>query len=63
MSKETLHGLIDMLSDADAETIYNVLIRFIPEDKPENDELKAIAFANEDIRKNGTIPHSAINWD
>lgn len=63
MSKEALHGLIDMIPDADTETIYNVLLKFLPTDKPENDELKAIALANVSIINEGTVPMEAIDWN
>lgn len=63
MSKETLKGLIDLLEEQDTETIFRVLIRFIPEAEPLPDEIEAIKRANESIEKNGTIPHEAINWD
>lgn len=36
-------------------------VKFIPEDKPEADELAALEEANAD---NGELtPHDAINWD
>lgn len=63
MSKEALHGLIDMIPDSDTETIYNVLLKFIPADAPENDELKAIAIANASIDREGTVPLESINWN
>ena len=59
MSKEALKNIIDLVPDEDIETIYKVVIRFIPEDKPEPDELEAIAEANAD--KSPTVPHEAIN--
>lgn len=61
MSKEALKNIIDLVPDEDIETIYKVVIRFIPEDKPEPDELEAIAEAKLD--KSPTVPHEAINWD
>lgn len=61
MSKEMVKSLIDLVPDADIETIYRVIVKFIPEDKPEPDELEAIAEAKAD--KSQTIPHEAINWD
>ncbi len=61
MSKEALKNIIDLVPDEDIETIYKVVIRFIPEDKPEPDELEAIAEAKAD--KSPTVPHEAINWD
>ena len=36
MSREMLHGLIDMIPESDTETIYNVLLKFIPSDVPDN---------------------------
>lgn len=35
----------------------------IPEGKPLPDEIEAIQKANRSIQENGTVPHSAIDWD
>lgn len=61
MSRETVKYLIDMIPEQDIETIYKVLIRFVPEDKPTPDELQAIEEAKAD--NSPTVPHEAINWD
>ncbi len=61
MSKEALKNIIDLIPDEDIETIYKVVVKFIPEDKPESDELEAIREAKADM--NPTVPHDAINWD
>lgn len=63
MSKEMLKGLIDLLDEKDTETIFRVLIRFVPEDAPLPDEIEAIKSANESIAESGTISHDEINWD
>ena len=63
MKKEILKSLIDMIDENDTETIFRVLIRFVPEDTPLPDEVEAIARANQSIQKNGTVSHSDINWD
>lgn len=63
MSKEMLKGLIDLLDEKDTETIFRVLIRFVPEDEPLPDEVEAIRRANENIKEYGTILHDAIDWD
>ena len=61
MSKEALKNIIDLIPDEDIDTIYKLVIKFIPEDKPESDELQAIADARKD---NGeTISHEAIDWE
>lgn len=63
MSKEMLKGMIELVPDEDIETIYNVIVKFIPEDAPLPDEIEAIERANRSIAENGTISHEAINWD
>lgn len=61
MSRETLKTLIELVPQKDIETIYNIIIKFIPEVPPELDEIEAIAEAKADTSK--TIPHDEINWD
>lgn len=61
MSKEILKNMIELIPDEDIETIYKVVVKFIPEDKPEQDELEAIASARADM--NELTPHDEINWD
>lgn len=62
MSKDVLHNLIDMLNETDTETIYNVLVRFIPDVKPSDDEIDAITQAEEDIKNGDVFKLSAISW-
>lgn len=61
MSKDAVKNLVDMIPEEDIDTIYKVLLRFIPEDEPLPDEIDAIREAKADTSE--TIPHSAINWD
>lgn len=63
MSKEMLKNLIDLIDDSDTETIYKVLIRFIPETIALPDEVDAIAVANESITKYDMVSHEDIDWD
>ena len=63
MSKEMLKGLIDLIDESDTDTIFEVLIRFVPEDKPLPDEVEAIARADRSIVENGTVAYDAIDWD
>ena len=63
MSKEMLKGMIELVPDEDVETIYKVIVKFIPEDAPLPDEIEAIERANKSIAENGTISHEEINWD
>ena len=63
MSKEMLKNLIDIIAEDNIDTIFKVLIRFVPKDGPIPDKIKVIEATNKSIRGNGTIPHQAINWD
>ncbi len=58
-----LQGLTDLIDDNDMDTIFKVLVRFVPEETPLPDEIEAIERANKSIDEHGTIPHEAINWD
>ena len=62
MSKTILHNLIDMLNETDIDTIYNVLVKFIPEAKASEDEIKAIAQAENDIKNGDVFDLSAVTW-
>ncbi|MBS6241744.1 MAG: hypothetical protein KH547_03935 [Roseburia sp.] len=63
MTKEMLKGLIELVSEEDIETLYNVVVKFIPENVPLPDEIEAIERAGKSIAKNGTVPHDAVDWD
>lgn len=63
MSKEMLHGLIEMIPEKDIEIIYRVLVKFVPESEPEPDEILAIIEGRKDREQNGTTSHNAIHWD
>lgn len=63
MSKEMLKGLIDLIDESDTETIFQVLVRFVPEDKPLPDEVEAITRADRSIAENGMVAYDAIDWD
>ena len=57
MSRETIKYLVDMIPENDIETIYRVLVRFVPETEPLPDELEAKTDTSP------TISHDEINWD
>lgn len=63
MTKEMLKGLIELVSEEDIETLYNVVVKFIPENVPLPDEIEAIERADKSIAENGTVPHDAVDWD
>lgn len=61
MSKDLLKNIIDLIPDEDIDTIYKVVVKFIPEDKPTPDEIKAIEEAKED--RGELIDHNNIDWN
>lgn len=61
MSREKIKYLVDMIPEKDIDTIYRVLVRFVPETEPLPDEIEAIAEAKADTSQ--TIYHDSINWD
>lgn len=63
MSKEALKELINLVPDNDIEILYKVVLKFIPEEKPDADEIRAIIEGRKDRLENGTVPHDEINWD
>ena len=63
MSKEMLKNLIELVQEKDIDTLYRVIVKFVPEVIPEPEELEAIRTGRKDREMNGTIPHEAIDWD
>ncbi|TGY96913.1 hypothetical protein E5329_07920 [Petralouisia muris] len=63
MSKETLKNLIELVPEKDIDTLYRVIVKFVPKVVPEPEELEALKIGQEDRAINGTIPHEAVNWD
>ena len=63
MSKEMVKGLLDLIDDRDMDPMFQVLVRFVPEEAPLPDEIEAIERGNKSIAEHGTIPHDAIDWD
>ena len=63
MSKEMLKNLIELVPEKDIDTLYRVIIKFVPEVIPEPEALEAIRTGRKDREMNGTIPHEAIDWD
>lgn len=62
MGKAVLHNLIDMLNETDTETIYNILVRFVPGVKPYADEVEAIEQAEIDITNGDVVDLASVNW-
>jgi len=63
MSKETLKAMIELVPEKEFDTLFKVIVKFIPEVEPEPDEIQAIVDGRKDIEENGTISHEDIDWD
>lgn len=55
-----LKKLFELVPEKDIDTLYRVIIKFVPEVIPEPEELEAIRTGREDRAVNGTIPHEAM---
>ena len=63
VSKETLKNLVELVPDKDIDILHQVIIKFIPSEVPEHDEIEAIEAEKADREINGTISHDDINWN
>lgn len=63
MSRETLRNLIELVPESEIDTLYKVVIKFIPTETPELGELEALEEGKKDRAENGAIPHGAIDWE
>ena len=55
INRQHLHTLVDMVEESDLSTLYNVMIRFIPEDDAAPDETEAIAQARAEYQRGETV--------
>ena len=62
-TRQHLHVLVDMVEEIGLETLYNVMIRFIPEDEAMPDEVASHIVAMEEYRRGETFTDSEINWN
>lgn len=63
MSREALKNLIELLPENDLELIYQIVLKFIPEDIPTLEEVAEFEMARAERLIQGVVPHNEINWD
>ena len=61
-ARQQLHALVDMVDEAGLETLYNVMVRFIPEDEAAPDEIEAIRTAHAEFARGESVSMDAIDW-
>ena len=60
-TREMICNLVnDKVSNDDLELLYQLVLKFIPADIPDSDELKAL---EETQGESELIPHDSIDWD
>ena len=62
VTRQQLHLLVDSVEEKGLETLFNVMVRFIPEDTPLPDELESHIVAVEQYRRGDFVRHEDINW-
>ena len=62
-TRQRLHVLVDKVDEAGLETLYNVMIRFIPEDEALLDEIESHAIAVKEYKRGDTFDIDDINWN
>jgi len=62
-SRQQLHDIIEVVDSKELNTLYRVLIKFMPEDEPTTDEIEAINIGRKEIMNGETVNHDDIDWD
>ena len=62
-TRQRLHTLVDMVEETGLDTLYNVMIRFIPEEDPYPDEIASHVAAEEEYRRGEVFSDDEIDWD
>jgi len=55
ISRQHLHALVDMVEESGLATLYDVMIRFVPEDEAMPEEIEAIAIARDEYKRGETV--------
>ncbi|MCH5201874.1 MAG: hypothetical protein J1F17_01575 [Oscillospiraceae bacterium] len=61
--KKQLNDLIDCLPEQDLLLLYEVVKRFVHDDIPSVEDIKAINEARQEYTNGETVSHNNINWD
>jgi hypothetical protein len=61
-TRQQLHTLVDMVDESGLNTLYNVMVRFIPEDEALPDEVEALRAADDEIARGEYVRQDEIKW-
>jgi len=62
-ARETIHRLVDNISNDHLSIVRHILVGFIPEDNPYPDEVAVIARSEKSIAEFGTVDFDDIDWE
>ncbi len=60
MSRETLHGLVEIVDEKEIDTVCRILLKFVEEDAATPDEVEAIREARKEIEKGELYSHEEV---
>lgn len=60
MVREKLHDLVNIVDEKEIDTVYKVLLKFVAEDAPKQDEIEAVGAARKEITERALIPHDKV---
>lgn len=63
VSRQQLHSLVDMVNPAEIGLIFQILMKFIPEEEPFPDEIEGIKLMDKQIANGELVSHNEIDWD
>ena len=61
-TRQQLRDMIDVVDTEDMDTLFQILIKFIPYDNPLPDEIEAIRLGREEIMRGEYVTHDEIDW-
>ena len=62
-NREQLHELIDIVDVSEFDVIYHLLTKFIQEDTPTPDEVRAIRAGRESFERGEFVRHEDVPWN
>jgi len=60
--RKQLHDIIDVVDSSELDVLYQVLVKFIPEDEPMLDEVEAIRLGREEIKRGESVSFDDVDW-
>lgn len=62
-TKQTLHHLIDIVDNNEIGILYQLLLKFVPDDVAMADEVEAMNIAEKQFTNGEIVGHNSIDWN